>query len=54
MFIKEWIQLTLCDLADDILGLIPENVILSTETREEIFNILSKYAEEIFWAQKEP
>lgn len=53
MFIKEWIELALCNLADDILGLIPENVILSAETREEIFKILSKYAEEIFLAQKE-
>jgi len=53
MFIKEWIELALCNLADDILGFIPENVILSAETREEIFKILSKYAEEIFLAQKE-
>ena len=44
MFIKEWIELTLYELADEILN---------AESQEEILEILSKYAEEIFLAQKE-
>jgi len=52
MFIKEWIELTLCDLADEIVGLLPEKAALPAETREKNFKILSKYAEEIFLAQK--
>lgn len=52
MFIKEWIELTLCDLADEIVGLIPEKAALPAETREKNFKILSQYAEEIFLAQK--
>jgi len=53
MFIKEWVELTLCDLADDIFEALPEKIFLSTKTREEIFKILSKYTEQIFLAQKE-
>jgi len=53
MFIKEWVELTLCDLTDDIFEALPEKIFLSTKTHEEIFKILSKYAEEIFLAQKE-
>ncbi|MEA3485894.1 MAG: hypothetical protein U9R03_04210, partial [Candidatus Aerophobetes bacterium] len=51
--IKEGVELTLCDLADDIFEALPEKIFLSTKTHEEIFKILSKYAEEIFLAQKE-
>jgi hypothetical protein len=42
MFIKEWIELTLYELVDEILD---------TRSEEEIKRILDKYAEEIYLAQ---
>ena len=44
MFIKKWIELTLHELVDEIL---------TAKNHEEIQKILSKYAEQIFLAQKE-
>ena len=44
MFIKEWIELTLHELADEIL---------TAKSQEEIQKILFKYAEQIFLAQRE-
>ncbi len=52
MVIKEWIELTLCDVADEILELLHKKDNQPTQIRVEIYKILSKYAEEIFLAQK--
>ena len=44
MFIKEWIELTLCELGDEIS---------QAKNEEEIIRIIRRYGEEIYEAQKQ-
>ena len=56
MFIKEWIELTLCDFIDDVINIIRKQVggeFLSDESKNKIEKIIYKYSEEIFFAQRE-
>ena len=56
MVIKEWIQLTLCDMTDEIICAIKKEVgggFLNPNSCKEIEKIVHKYGEEIFSAQNE-
>ncbi|MGC9027482.1 MAG: hypothetical protein ACP5JP_08110, partial [bacterium] len=54
MIIKEWIQLTLHEMTDEIIHAIRKEVgdgFLTQDSRQEIEKIIYKYSEEIFSAQ---
>jgi hypothetical protein len=56
MIIKEWIELTLHEMTDEIICAIKKEVgsgFLTPKGIEEIENIIRKYGEEIFSAQNE-
>lgn len=45
-FIKEWVELTLCDLVDEVLTLMKHG-----KTKEEILKTIKKYSAETYNAQ---
>lgn len=56
MAIKEWVQLTLRDMVDEIIYAIRKEVgagFLTSKSSKEIENIIQKYGKEIFAAQNE-
>jgi hypothetical protein len=56
MIIKEWIQLTLHEMVDEIIHAIKKEVgggFLTSKSCKEIEKIIHKYSEEIFFAQNE-
>ncbi|HAW50515.1 TPA: hypothetical protein DCX16_06170 [bacterium] len=56
MIIKEWIQLTLHEMVDEIICAIRKEVgggFLTSQSCKEIEKIIHKYGEEIFSAQNE-
>ncbi len=56
MAIKEWVQLTLHEMVDEIIYAIRKEVgngFLTSKSSKEIEKIIHKYGEEIFFAQNE-
>ncbi|MFA5779142.1 MAG: hypothetical protein WC947_03285 [Elusimicrobiota bacterium] len=56
MAIKEWIQLTLHEMVDEIICAIRKEVgagFLTPKSNKEIEKIIRKYGKEIFFAQNE-
>ena len=56
MAIREWVQLTLHEMVDEIVYAIRKEVgaeFLTSKSSKEIENIVHKYGEEIFSAQNE-
>ncbi len=56
MAIKEWVQLTLHEMVDEIICAIRKEVgvgFLTSKSSKEIEKIIHKYGKEIFFAQNE-
>lgn len=56
MAIKEWVQLTLHEMVDEIIYAIKKEVgngFLTSKSSKEIKKTVHKYGEEIFFAQNE-
>ena len=48
LFTKQWVELTLCDLADDVIGQVNLG-----GNQKNIMKIIHNYANQIFITQKE-